>query len=406
MSTGPGTADGSRAGFDDRDRRALRSVAVQFFVNGALFASFMPRLPEIRDRVDVSVAGIGLLLSVAGAVGLIGSAAVGPAIARWGTRPVILVSSAAVSAALALVGIATHPAVLLIGLAGMLTFDVLVDVGMNTQGSWLSARRHAPVMNRLHGLWSLGTLLGGVVSSRIAAAGVGLTTHLLGAAVVLFAMLAYVGPGLLPVDEAHAGADDPPDDEDESAARTRRRVSALTLVAFGASGFFAIAMESGSTDWAAFRLSDDFGSGPGVAALAYVAVTLGMTTARFAGDWASVRLGDRRLRMVSLAAVGGGLAVASFAPTEPLVLLGYLAAGLGNATLLPTMYDQAAKHPGRPGAGLGALTAGIRIAILGVPVGIGALARELDDVGTAVALVTLPSVIGFFLATRRVAPRV
>lgn len=407
MPPAPETADASRPSFDARDRRALRAVATQFFVNGALFASFMPRLPEIRDRVGVSVAGIGLLLSVAGAIGLVGSVAVGPAISRWGTRRVILVSSALVSASLSLVGVATHPAILLIGLAGMLTFDVLVDVGMNTQGSWLSARRHAPVMNRLHGLWSLGTLLGGVTSSRIAAAGVSLPVHLLGAALVLLAMLGYVGPGLLRHDERHAtaGGDQAPTD-DATAAKARRRTSTLTLVAFGSSGLFAIAMESGSTDWAAFRLSDDFGAGPGVAALAYVAVTLGMTVARFAGDWASVRLGDRRLRIVSLAAVGGGLAVACFAPDEPLVLLGYLAAGLGNATLLPTLYDQAAKHPGRAGAGLGALTAGIRIAILVVPLGIGALARGLDDVGLAVAIVTLPSVVGFFVATRRfAAPR-
>ena len=41
------------------DRRALRAVAVQFFINGALFASFVPRLPEIRDRVGISVAGVG-----------------------------------------------------------------------------------------------------------------------------------------------------------------------------------------------------------------------------------------------------------------------------------------------------------------------------------------------------------
>ncbi len=71
--------------FSDVDRRALRSVAVQFFVNGALFASFIPRLPEIRDRVDISVDQVGLLLSLAGVAGLVGSAAVGPAITRLGT---------------------------------------------------------------------------------------------------------------------------------------------------------------------------------------------------------------------------------------------------------------------------------------------------------------------------------
>ncbi len=388
-----------RGTFSDRDRRALRSVAVQFFVNGALFASFIPRLPEIRDRVGLSVAGIGVVLAISASSGLIGSAIVGRAIERFGTRFVILGSSALVSLSLAVVGLATAPALLVVGLAGMATFDVLVDVSMNMQGSWLSARRHAPVMNRLHGLWSLGTLIGGAASSQIAAAGIGLRAHLLVAAGVLLAMLAYVGPGLLRRDEAHgeteAVVSEPP------GGRIVTSPVVLSLVAFGLAGFFSVAIESGATDWAAFRLSDDFDAGPGLAALAYVAMTVGMTVGRFAGDWASERLGGRRLRELSLVFVGVGLGVASFVPAEAAVLVGYLSAGLGTATLIPVLYDQAAKRPGRTGAGLGALTAGLRVAILGVPLLVGGLAGAFDRVGWAVAIVTLPSVVGFYLATRR-----
>ena len=384
--------------FSDRDRRALRSVAVQFFVNGALFASFIPRLPEIRDRVGLSVAGIGVVLAISASAGLIGSAVVGRAIERLGTRRVILASSALVSLSLAVVGVSTAPALLVIGLAGMATFDVLVDVSMNMQGSWLSARRHAPVMNRLHGLWSLGTLIGGAASSQIAAAGVGLRTHLIAAALILLTLLIYVGSGLLRTDEVHEPATGAVDGVE---ATTARSPVVLSLAAFGLAGFFSVAIESGATDWAAFRLSDDFEAGPGLAALGYVAMTVGMTVGRFGGDWASERLGGRTLREVSLALVGIGLAAASLVPAEPAVLVGYLAAGLGTATLIPVLYDQAARRPGRTGAGLGALTAGLRVAILAVPLLVGALAGAFDRVGWAVAVVTLPSVVGFYLATRR-----
>ncbi|MCB0993047.1 MAG: hypothetical protein KDB16_18865, partial [Acidimicrobiales bacterium] len=121
--------------------RALKSVAVQFFVNGALFASFVPRLPEIRDRIEVSVSTIGVLLSLAGLSGLLGSAAVGHVIGRFGTRRVMLSASAVVSGCLAVVGLARSPALFVVGLMGMIAFDVLVDVAMNMQGSWLSALR-------------------------------------------------------------------------------------------------------------------------------------------------------------------------------------------------------------------------------------------------------------------------
>ena len=52
--------DGTAAG---RDRRALQSVATQFFVNGAVFASISPRLPEIRTRIDVTTGTLGVLLA-------------------------------------------------------------------------------------------------------------------------------------------------------------------------------------------------------------------------------------------------------------------------------------------------------------------------------------------------------
>ena len=378
--------------FSKLDHRALRAVAVQFFLNGAVFASFIPRLPEIRDRVGIGVAGVGLLMSIAGVSGLVGSATVGPAIARFGTRRVILVAGTLVSLSLPLIGLATTPLVLLAGLVGMLTFDVLVDVAMNMQGSWLSGRRHAPVMNRLHGLWSLGTLIGGVSSSRIAGAGVPLTTHLIGASALLLAMLGYVGRGLLRIDEPTqtTASSEQGDIED----RRRRRYSP-TLVLFLLVGFFAVAIESTSIEWAAFRLSDDFGATAGFAALGYVAVTAGMTTGRFAGDWATVRLGQRRLTQVSIALTGAGLAVASLASNRNVVLAGYVCAGLGIATMLPALYDAAAKHPGRPGAGLGALTAGLRAASLAITLTVGALASTSLSIGSAVAMVTLPSVLGF-----------
>jgi MFS family permease len=379
--------------FGALDRRALVAVALQFFVNGALFASFIPRLPEIRDRVGISIAGLGLLMSVAGVSGLIGSATVGPAISRFGTRRVILAAGTLVSLSLAVVGVASTPLLLLAGLVGMLTFDVLVDVAMNLQGSWLSARRHAPVMNRLHGLWSLGTVIGGLSSSRIAAAGISLTVHLVGAAAVLLAVIGVVSRGLLRIDEHPADHQVPPPSPDAPARSGRRPTPVLVL--FLLAGFFAVAIESTSIEWAAFRFTDDFGSTAGFAALAYVAVTGGMTVGRFAGDWVSVRMGGPRLTLVSVVATGAGLGMASFSGIRGLSLAGYAIAGLGIATMLPTLYDTAAKHPGRPGVGLGALTAGLRIASLIIPLIVGTLAATGLSVGAAIAVVTLPSLLGY-----------
>ena len=134
------------------------------------------------------------------------------------------------------------------------------------------------------------------------------------------------------------------------------------------------------------------------AALGYVAVTE-MTVGRFGGDWMAVRLGDRRLSGIGIGLCGLGLVGAALMPDRGVALTGFAVAGLGIATLLPMLYDAAARHPGRPGAGLGALTAGLRVATLSVPLVVGSLGATALSVGEALALVTLPAVMGFLVVT-------
>ena len=93
--------------------------------------------------------------------------------------------------------------------------------------------------------------------------------------------------------------------------------------------------------------------------------------------------------------------IARWCPTTISHRAGSVLAGLGIAALLPSVYDTAAKRPGRPGAGLGALTAGLRIAVLVIPIVIGAIAGTRLGVGSAVAIVALPSAVAFLLLISR-----
>ena len=113
------------------DRRALQSVSVQFFANGVVYASFIPELPEIRDRVGISIGGLGLVLMLASISGLIGSLLTGRVIARFGTRNVVIAGTLLSIGSLPIVGFATTPAMLVVGLVGLLFFDVFIDVAMN-----------------------------------------------------------------------------------------------------------------------------------------------------------------------------------------------------------------------------------------------------------------------------------
>lgn len=378
-------------------RRALASVATQFFINGAVFASFLPRLPEVRDRVGIGVGALGVLLTVAAAFGLAGSAVAGPTIDRLGTRWTMILGALGLLAVVPLVGVASSAWVLLAALAALSVLDVLVDVAMNLQGSWLSARRTTPVMNRLHGLWSLGTVVGGLVASQAAAAGVELETQLAITSLVLLAALVFVGRGLLRVDTPHESTADDQRRDVGVASRARRGA----LVRFAVAGALAVTLEIVNTDWAAFRLSDDLGAGAGFAGLGFVAFTAGMTSGRFVGDFFVARFGSDRVLRGACAVAFVGMSLATLVEDRWVALAGYLIAGLGVATFFPKLYDDAARLSGRGGAGLGALTAGSRVSMLLTPSVVGLLAATRLSVGTAVALVALPSIIAFALVAAR-----
>jgi predicted MFS family arabinose efflux permease len=380
---------------DPRDQRALVATAGQFFVNGAMTASFIARAPQIRDRIGVSVEEFGLLLTVTAVFGLLGSLVAGRVIHAGTTRRVLQAGAVVMVLSLPIIGAARSPAVWLAGMFAYMFVDVLVDISMNLQGSWISARRHTPVMNRLHGVWSLGTFAGGLGAVAANAAGLSTSTHLLIVATVMAVALAFVTRSLLPSDEeGHSDSTLPPPPVDAS-RRTRLAPVVLLVLA----GMFAVVAEVTGGDWATFRLTDDFDASAALGSLAFVAYAVGMTTMRFGGDWLQLRLGRVGLHRVSLGIATTGVIIAALVPNDRASIVGFLLVGIGVATFMPRLYDDAARLPGRRGAGLGAMTAGMRVAFLITPVAVGGLAGTHLSVGDAIAIFTIPAMIGLAAVT-------
>jgi len=399
--------------------RAVRAVAGQFWINGMVYASLVPRFPEIRERLEISNTNLGVILALAGVGGFCGSAASSSIIERFGSRETIVVATFAALAILPLVGLAPSSALLIVLMAALASLDVLVDIAMNLQGSWLSARRAKPIMNRLHGLWSVGSVIGGLAAVRATAAGLSLFTHLAVVAVVLAAAEVLLIRHLLGSEELETasavkplGSQDLVDSDLVKKPPLRPRL-AFVLAFLGAA---AIAMEMTTTDWAAFRLADDLGVDGGRVGLGFVPFTSGMVTGRFLGDNIEVRLGEARMVRIAAGLAGVGLALATLVPLTladgavgfvgrvPSLSIsssvglwistaGFFVAALGVSVIFPQLYDAAAKAPGRPGQALGAMTAGSRLATLATPLMVGLFADQLGVVGLAVAVVTIPSCV-------------
>ena len=193
-----------------RAQRAAAAVGVLFFVNGMTFSNWLPRVPEVRDRLGLGNAGIGATLLGVGLGGLIGSLAVGRLAERFGSKRLLLAAAGLLSIGLPMIGVVPAAGLLLVVLTGLGLLDVINDVAMNAQGVMVQQQLGRSIMNRLHAMWSLGFVGGAVLGSSMAAAGVGVRTHLAIVGAVLLLTVLAVQRWLV--------ADDVPTSEEPEAA--------------------------------------------------------------------------------------------------------------------------------------------------------------------------------------------
>ena len=71
---------------------ARLSVLIVFFVNGAVFANWAPRIPEIQNSLSIDVATLGLALAGVGVGGLAAAPVAAVLVHRFGSRWAVLAS--------------------------------------------------------------------------------------------------------------------------------------------------------------------------------------------------------------------------------------------------------------------------------------------------------------------------
>jgi MFS family permease len=219
-------------------------------------------------------------------------------------------------------------------------------------------------MSGLHGMWSLGGLIGSGVGVLAAHANLAAPLHfvLVGTALAILAIA--VSPGLLDAPPS-AEADDAP-----AFALPPRSVILIALV-----GFAAVFAEVASSDWAAVYLTDVTQAGPAVAAAAFSGFAATMAAVRLIGDKVVDRFGPvRTVQAGGVAATVGALVVA-LSHTPPLAIGGFALIGVGVAVVVPLAFTAAGNAGPRPGqqiAGVATIAYGAGMA---APASIGGIAQ-------------------------------
>lgn len=369
-------------------QRAVWATRLVFAANGGLFATWVSRIPAVRDDLGASERGLGFALLFIAVGSLVAMPLSGRLVARFGDRVVL--------GACVLVAMVAYPALGLapdlVALAAVLLVvgaaSGVWDVAMNVAGHAVEQRAGRTLMPGFHAGWSLGTVTGAGIGALAARADIGPAAHFAAMSAVVGAASLVAVTGL--PDSREVDAEPDPSGERHVVATTRGPLLRdRRLLLLGIMTFCAAWAEGAANDWLALLLTDTRDASGAGAAAGFAVFATAMTLGRLAGN----RLVDvvgrvRSLRWgAALATVGVVLLL-----TVPVLAVGYAGAllwGLGIAVAFPLAMTSAGETPGR---GPGAIAAVATIAYTGFLVGpplVGLVAHEVGLDGALWVVVAL-----------------
>ena len=311
---------------------------VLFILNGLLYASWAVQIPAVQGRYHLNTVQLSGLLFALAAGTLLSRPLTQRILVTRGARQAGMTNLLLMTLSLALLGVVPFaPAAFGLAFGFGLGFGG-TDFTLNSVGGWLEERMKQPIMSVLHGMYSLGALVGAGIGVLFIGGHVTLATHLTGmGAVVLFA-------GLLALSQVPAQI------EQSSSTIARRPPLALLLLLIP--GFFAAYGEGTITDWSAVYLKGVFAVGHAQASYGFVAFSALMVLGRFAGDRLTVVFGAARLALWATLTGAAGFALITWTGSSVGSVLGFGLAGAGVSVLAPLTFSAAWRHQGSAGIAL------------------------------------------------------
>ena len=363
--------------------RARVAVGLVFALNGLVFASWVSRLPAVREALGLSTGQLGLLLLCVSVGSVLGLPTSGPLVARFGPSKTVLGGASLVAAGLLLVsaGVGTG-SVPLTGVGLVLTGLGVGswDVAMNVEGADVERRLARTLMPRFHAGFSVGTVAGALVGAAAAAVGVAVQVQLALTGVVSLVAVGVCLRAFLPVEDA--AVDAPAALRVSQAWREPRTLLVGVLVLC-----FAF-VEGTANDWLAIALVDGHGTSDAVGALGFACFVAAMTASRTVGGSLLTRFGRTQVLRGTALVSSAGLLLVVLGSSLPVVLLGAVLWGAGAALGFPVGMSAAADDEAGAAVRVSVVSSIGYTAFLAGPPLVGLLA-EPDRLGVLAALLVV-----------------
>ncbi|WP_264029082.1 MFS transporter [Cellulosimicrobium sp. SH8] len=387
MSTTPPVSGSDRA-LTDRAvvSRARWALMVQFGLFGVIGASWMSRLPSVREALGITASQLGLLLVVGGLGSLVSVVSAGAVVARFGSRTTLVVATVGNVVGFGLVALGTGTGGVVLFAAGAFLNGVcgaLTNVPINICAASVEQHVGRAILPHFHAAFSIGAACGALVAAVFSWAHVGITAQ------ILVVTLAVTVTRAVLIAPATALAPDRVDDGAAPSAATSPRRGAGVRAALAAwreprtllIGLVLLASslsEGSAGNWLSIAVVDGFEVREALGAVAYGTFVGAMTVFRFAGTGLIDRFGRVSVLRASGVSALVGLLVFGLAPSLPLAWVGIVLWGCGAALANPVAIAAASDDPAHAAPRVAVATSFSTVAMLTAPPLLGLM---VDQVG-------------------------
>ena len=168
-----------------------------FFIFALSMGALLSRLPDLQEQLGLTEGELGLTLIFMSVGAMTSLTFASPLIVRFGARTTAFRHACSAPSVLYAV-IPFLPSAILVApvffLAGL--FAGALEINVNLETDRHEAQLGYRIMNRAHGMWSLGFFVTALISAGVRQLGVPITWHLVAALVVVVIAALVVFPGI------------------------------------------------------------------------------------------------------------------------------------------------------------------------------------------------------------------
>jgi MFS family permease len=311
-------------------RKARLAVTITFIINGFTAGSFIARIPDFKKILQISNGTLGLSLLFVSIGVFLALKPAGRNSAKYGSQPIILWSTIAVAISYLLLGFIFNLQWFWFSLFIFGFALATQDVSMNAHAVVVEQRAGRRLMGFFHGMFSVGTLFGGVIGGLFSQWDITPLNQSLAFSVIYLIAAIAIKPLFLP---AHI-------DKHDFSNGPRSKHPFIFWI-FGLFGLCAAISEGAAGDWGGVLARDAFAATPFISTLPYILFCVAMIIGRFSGDYLAHRFGAALVIATGGLISGTGLAAGLFIGGVPAIIVGWFLLGLGLSVVIPLMFSAA-----------------------------------------------------------------